>query len=161
MANGVFCLSSDEHRANAILTALRGAGFSTEISVLIEDHAESRDMSVKEDAVRGAKIGSVVGALLALTIPGIGPALAIGPLLAMMGGAAAGGVVGGLAGGSGVLGGVGLPTQVADRLQQGISKGEILISVHTDDPVRRQEALEIFRSENPDYIYEEKEREAA
>jgi len=157
MANGVYCLSSDEHRANAILTALRGAGFTSEISVLIEDHAESRDMSVKEDAVRGAKIGSVVGALLALTIPGIGPALAVGPLLAMMGGAAAGGVVGGLAGGSGVLGGVGLPHEVSERLRQGLSDGEILISVHTDNHTKRQRALEIFRSENPDYIYEERQ----
>ena len=156
MANGVYCLSSDEHRANAILTALRGAGFSSEISVLIENHAESRDMSVKEDAVRGAKIGSVVGALLALTIPGIGPALAIGPLVAMMGGAAAGGIVGGLAGGSGVLGGVGLPKEVEGRLRQGISDGEILVSVHTDDPVKRQKALDIFKSENADYIYEER-----
>jgi hypothetical protein len=156
MANGVYCLSADEHKANAILTALRGAGFNSEISVLIENHAESRDMSVKEDAVRGAKIGGVVGAMLALTIPGIGPALAIGPLMAMMGGAAAGGIVGGLAGGSGVLGGVGLPQEVAERLRHGISDGEILISVHSDDAVKRQKALDIFRSENAEYTYEER-----
>jgi hypothetical protein len=74
----------------------------------------------------------------------------------MMGGAAAGGVVGGLAGGSGVLGGVGLPKAVAKRLHQGVTDGDILISVHTDDPVKRQEALDIFRSENADYIYEER-----
>jgi len=139
------------------LTALRGAGFSSEISVLIEDHAESRDMSVKEDAVRGAKIGSIVGALLALTVPGIGPALAIGPLVALMGGAAAGGVVGGLAGGSGVLGGVGLPREVEREVQQRVSEGDILISVHTDDTVKRQKALDIFRSENAEYTYEERE----
>ena len=156
MANGVYCLCSDEHRANAILTALRGAGFSSEISVLIENHAESRDMSVKEDAFRGAKIGSVVGALLALTIPGIGPALAIGPLVAMMGGAAAGGVVGGLAGGSGVFGGLGLPKEVEEKVHQRIAEGDILISVHSDDPDERRRALDIFKSENADYIYEER-----
>jgi hypothetical protein len=155
MDNAVYCLCADEHRSNAILTALRGAGFSSEISVLIENHAESRDMSVKEDAARGAKIGSVVGALFALTIPGIGPALAIGPLLGILGGAAAGGVVGGLAGGSGVLGGVSLPKEVEDRLHYGVSDGEILISVHTDDAGKRQKALDIFRSEKADYIYEE------
>ena len=156
MANGVYCLCADEHRANAILTALRGAGFNTELSVLIENHAESRDISVKEDAARGAKIGSVVGALLALTIPGIGPALAIGPIVAMMGGAAAGSIVGGLAGGSGALGGGGIPPEVEKRMQQGVSDGEILISVHTDDPVKRQKAVEIFRSENAEYVYEER-----
>jgi hypothetical protein len=155
MANGVYCLSSDEHRANAILTALRGAGFASEISVLIENHAESRDMSVKEDAFRGAKIGSIVGALLALTIPGIGPALAIGPLAAMMGGAAAGGIVGGLAGGSGVAGGVGLPQEVQEKLKEGVADGDILISVHTDDPAKRKKAIEIFEVENAEYVYDE------
>ena len=160
MTSGVYCLSSDQHRANAILTALRGAGFSSEISVLIENHAESRDISVKEDALRGAKFGSVFGALLALTIPGIGPALAVGPLIAMMGGAAAGGVVGGLAGGSGVLGGVGLPREVEQRLHQGVADGDILLSVHTDDPVKLQRALEIFKAENAEYIYEERKAAA-
>ena len=64
MTTGIYCLTPDEHRANAILTALRSAGFSSEISVLIGDEAHSRDMSVKEDAVRGAKVGTVVGALV-------------------------------------------------------------------------------------------------
>lgn len=112
-------------------------------------------MSVKEDAIRGAKMGSAVGALLALTIPGIGPALALGPLIAMMGGAAAGGIVGGLAGGSGVMGGVGLPKDVETRLQQGVSDGEILISVHSDDPALLRKAVDIFKAENAEYIYEE------
>jgi uncharacterized membrane protein len=160
MSTGVYCLTADEHKANAILTALRAAGFSSEISVLIEDHAESRDMSVKEDAVRGAKIGTVVGALVGLMLPGIGQVLMIGPLLAAVTGAAAGGAVGGLAGGSGVLGGVGLPAPVQERLKKGISDGEMMVSVHTDDPAKRQKALEIFRAENAPYIYEE-ERKAA
>lgn len=155
MALGVFCMSPDEHRANAILTALRTAGLSSEISVLIGNQAESRDMSVKEDVTRGAKIGSIVGALLGLTVPGIGEALIIGPLLAALGGAAAGGAVGGLAGGSGALGRLGLPEEIATRMNQGVAEGEILISVHTDDPKKRQEALDIFHAEGAEYIYEE------
>ena len=155
MSNGVYCLCSDEKRANAILTALRGAGFNSEISVLIGDKAESRDMSVKEDAVRGAKIGSIAGALIALTLPGIGEVLVLGPLLASLTGAAAGGAVGGLAGGSGVLGGVALPEEVAARVKQGFSQGAILISVHTDDSSKRQRALDIFQTEDAEYIYEE------
>jgi hypothetical protein len=156
MALGVFCMSPDEHRANAILTALRSAGFGSEISVLIGNKAESRDMSVKEDAARGAKFGSAVGALLALTIPGIGEALIIGPLLAALGGAAAGGVVGGLAGGSGVLGRLGLPDEVASHLHRGVAEGEILISVHTDNPQLRRKTLDIFHAEGAEYIYEER-----
>ena len=160
MSNGVYCLTADEHRANAILTGLRAEGLGSEISVLIGNHAESRDLSVKEDALRGAKVGSIVGALLALTIPGIGEALIIGPLLAALSGAAAGSVVGGLAGGSGVLGRIGLPEDVANRIHQGVSEGKILIAVNTEDPSKRAKTLEIFRTENADYIYEE-ERKAA
>ena len=155
MSTGVYCVSPDEHRANAILTALRSAGFTSEISVVIGDHADSRDMSVKEDAVRGAKIGSVIGALIALTLPGIGQVLVMGPLLAALTGAAAGGAVGGLAGGSGAVGSAPLPEDVAARFNQGVSKGEILVSVHTDDPAKREKALKIFEAEKAEYIYEE------
>src|SRR5688572_22546526 len=155
MSTGVYCLTPDEHRANAILTALRTAGFSSEISVLIGDQADSRDISVKEDAMRGAKIGTIVGALVGLSLPGIGQALLIGPLLAALTGAAAGGAVGGLAGGSGATGGIGIPEEVSNRINEGVSKGEILIAVHTDDPTKRRRALEIMRAENVDYIYDE------
>ena len=155
MANGVYCMTPDEHRANAILTALRNAGFSSEISVLIGDQADSRDMSLKENAVRGAKIGTIVGALVALTLPGIGEALIIGPLLAALTGAAAGGAVGGLAGGSGAIGRIRLPEEVSNLINQGVSKGEILIAVHTEDPPKRRKALEIMNAENPEYIYDE------
>src|SRR4029453_12107091 len=143
MSTGVYCMTPDELRANAIVTGLRGAGFNSELSVVIGDHAESRDMSVREDAVRGAKLGSVAGALIALTLPGIGEILVLGPLLAALAGAAAGGAVGGLAGGSGALGRVGLPEDIAKRFDQGVSKGEILIAVHTDDPTKRHKALSI------------------
>ena len=118
MSTGVYCMTPDEHRANAILTALRNAGFSSEISVLIGDQADSRDISVKEDAMRGVKIGTIVGALVGLTLPGIGQALLIGPLLAAVTGAAAGGAVGGLAGGSGATGSIGLPEEISNRVNR-------------------------------------------
>ena len=155
MATGVYCMTPDEHRANAILTGLRNTGFSSEISVLIGDEADSRDISLKENATRGVKIGTVVGALVALTLPGIGEALIIGPLLAALTGAAAGGAVGGLAGGSGAIGRIGLPEEVSNRINQGVSKGEILIAVHTDDPAKQQAALTIFRNEKVEYVYVE------
>lgn len=155
MATAVYCMTPDEHRANAILTALRSAGFSSEISVLIGDQADTRDISLKENAVRGAKIGTIVGALVALTLPGIGEALIIGPLLAALTGAAAGGAVGGLAGGSGALGGIGLPEEVSNHINRGVSKGEILIAVHTHDPAKRRMALSIFETEKAEYVYDE------
>jgi hypothetical protein len=155
MSTGVYCMCKDEHRSNAILTALREVGFNTEISVVIGDNAESRDMSLKENVVRGVKFGSALGALVALALPGIGQALVIGPLLAALTGAAAGGAVGGLAGGSGAVGRAGLPPEIEDRLKHGLSKGEILISVHTSDPSMRRKALDIFRIESAEYIYDQ------
>jgi hypothetical protein len=75
----------------------------------------------------------------------------------MLGGAEAGGIVGGLAGGSGVLGGIGLPKEVEARIKQSVSDGDILISVHTEDPAKRQKALSIFRSEHAEYVYEQRQ----
>ena len=63
--------------------------------------------------------------------------------------------MGGLAGGSGALGSIGLPEDVAGRINQGVSKGEILIAVHTDDTARTRTALEIMRAEKAEYVYEE------
>jgi hypothetical protein len=154
MTDGVICICTSEPQANAILQHLRNAGFSSEISVLLQEKAETRNISVKEDAVRGAKIGSAAGALLALAVPGIGAALAVGPILALLGGAAAGTVVGGLAGGSGAFKPLGLPEDVSRRLHSRIGEGDILIAVHTNDPVELETAARIFRAEEAEEIYE-------
>jgi hypothetical protein len=161
MTEAVYCLCSSEPQANAILQHLRNAGFSSEISVLLQERAPTRNISVKEDAFRGAKIGSVVGALLALTVPGIGVALVVGPLLAALGGAAAGGAVGGLAGGSGAFKPLGLPDEVSRRLQNRISAGDILIAVHSHDPDERKTAARIFKAESAEEIYDQGGRRAA
>jgi len=157
MPDAVCCLCSSESQANAILTHLRNAGFGSEISVLLQDRSDTRDISVRENAVRGAEIGSVAGAVLALTIPGIGAALAIGPLAAALGGAAAGGAIGGLAGGSGAFKPLGLPSEAEDRLHRRIIDGDILIAVHSKDPHDLRRAAEIFRAEGAESIYPSEE----
>jgi len=154
VADAVYCLSPNEPKANAILTHLRSLGFGSEISVLLESDADTRNISVRENAVRGATVGSVAGALLALTIPGIGLALAAGPIMALLGGAAAGGVVGGLAGGSGAFAPLGLPQAVEARLRERLSAGDILIAVHSDDPEKLQTALDVFRGAEADFIHD-------
>src|SRR5215212_6600051 len=98
MNDTVFCLATAEPQANEILTHLRNLGFSTsEVSVLLHQR-ETKNISMKEDAVRGAEkgglVGSVLGALAgltALTIPVLGPLAVAGPLLSALGGAAVGG----------------------------------------------------------------------
>jgi hypothetical protein len=75
-------------------------------------------------------------------------------LIAALGGAAAGGVVGGLAGGSGAFGGLGLPEEVSRRFHEGISTGDILISVHSEDTVALQNALRMFREAGAEFVYD-------
>src|SRR5438046_4790272 len=103
MENTVYCVASTEPQANEILTHLRNLGFSSsEISILLKTK-DTKNITVKEDAVRGARKGGIAGGVLgalagltALSIPAIGPILVAGPFLAALGGAAVGGVVGGL-----------------------------------------------------------------
>src|SRR5262245_17514264 len=75
MTDAVYCLTESETKANAILTSLRSIGLSSEISVLLEPNVDTRNISVKEDAVRGAKIGGIIGVLAAVTLPGVGVVL--------------------------------------------------------------------------------------
>jgi DNA-binding transcriptional MerR regulator len=157
MENAVYCLASTEPQANEILTHLRNLGFSaSEISVLLKDK-DTRNISVKEDAIRGAEKGGIAGALgaLALTVlsvPVLGPLAVAGPIVSVLGGAVAGGVVGGLAGGSGALTPIGIPNHISARLEQKLHDGAILIAVHSSDPVRRDKAMRVFKSAGAEEI---------
>jgi len=154
MGNTVYCLVHSEPEASAILTHLRNSGFGTEISVLLQDRSDTKNISLKEDAARGAGIGSILGALVALTVPGVGAVFAIGPIVAAFGGAVAGGAVGGLLGGAGALKPLGLPDEVAKRLHHRISEGDILISVESEDPAKLRTAIRIVQSEGASEIFD-------
>ncbi|MGA7929795.1 MAG: hypothetical protein WCA20_27855 [Candidatus Sulfotelmatobacter sp.] len=78
-------------------------------------------------------LGGVLGWLAgigALAIPGIGPFIAAGPIVAALAGAGAGGAVGGIAG---ALVGMGIPEYEAKRYEGRVREGGILLSVHCDD----------------------------
>jgi hypothetical protein len=160
MENAVYCLASTEPQANEILTHLRNLGFSaSEISILLKDK-DTRNISVKEDVIRGAEKGGIAGGILGalagltvLTVPVLGPLIVAGPIIAALGGAAVGGMVGGLAGGSGALTHIGIPEADSARLQEKLHQGGILIAVHTSDPVRRSRALRAFKSCGADEIF--------
>ena len=77
----------------------------------------------------GGALGWLAG-IGALAIPGVGPLLAAGPILAALSAAALGAAVGGLAGG---LIGLGIPELEAKRYEGKILAGNILLSVHTED----------------------------
>src|SRR3989454_10291827 len=155
MAKAVFCIAKNEVQAEAIVNRLKTAGFSpNEISVLCPDKAGTRDFAheqhtkAPEGAVMGAGTGGVLGGALgwlvgigALAIPGLGPFIAAGPIMAALSGAAAGAALGGL---SGALIGMGIPEYEAKRYEGKIKEGNLLISVHAEDSDERARAKEIF-----------------
>jgi len=155
MAKAVIAIAKSEDQAVRIVEQLKAAGFSNnDVSVLLPDRAGSRDFAHEHHtkAPEGAATGAVVGGLAAgalgwlvgigsLAIPGVGPLIAAGPIMAALSGAAAGGAVGGLAG---ALVGLGIPEYEAKQYEGKVKNGNVLISVHTDDSKQRQIAKEIF-----------------
>jgi uncharacterized membrane protein len=77
----------------------------------------------------------------ALAIPGLGPFIAAGPIMAALSGAAAGAAAGGL---TGALVGLGIPEYEAKQYEARVKGGNILLSVHTDDRAQRTRVKEIF-----------------
>ena len=114
------------------------------------DFAHEHNTKAPEGAIAGAGGGGVIGGTLgllagigALAIPGVGPLIAAGPILAAMSGAAAGATIGGIAG---ALIGLGIPEIEAKRYDCKISGGNILVAVHVDD-VDRQKLAEVELTE--------------
>ena len=153
----VYAIAISEGQANQIVDSLTNSGFSSnDISVLFPDkettHEFSHEKNTKapEGAVTGAATGGVLGGTLgllvgigALAIPGVGPLIAAGPLLAALSGAAAGATVGGIAGG---LIGLGIPELEAKRYENRIAEGNILISVLAETGDQVSSAKEIFQN---------------
>ncbi len=123
---------------------LRDSGFrNVDISVLLPENIGSKDFAdekgtkAPEGVTAGASAGAVLGGALgwlvevgALAIPGLGPFIAAGPILATLAGVGVGGTVGGLAG---ALGGMGIPEYEAKRYEGRVKDGGILLSVNCDN----------------------------
>jgi hypothetical protein len=139
---------------NAVET-LESEGFRMEdISVLFpenqgtKDFAHEKGTKAPEGAATGAGTGAVIGGALgwlagvgALAIPGVGPLLAAGPIMAALAGAGAGGAAGGLVGG---LIGAGIPEYEAKRYEGRIKEGGILLSVHCDNSEWTRKAKDLL-----------------
>jgi hypothetical protein len=157
MATSVYGLAASDGQANTIVQSLTNAGFRLDdISVLFPDKASSRDFAhekntkAPEGAAAGGATGGVVGGALGwmagiglLAIPGIGPFIAAGPIMAALSGAAIGAAVGGL---TGTLIGMGMPEYEAKRYEGKIREGRILISVHADNGEWATKAKQVLKS---------------
>ncbi len=136
---------------------LRNAGFrSTDISVLFPDNVGNKDLAheknskAPEGATTGGLSGAVIGGTLrwlagigALAIPGLGPFIAAGPIMGLLGGIGAGATLGGIAG---ALVGMGIPEYEAKRYEGRIREGGILLSVHSDNSDWTKRARQVLES---------------
>jgi hypothetical protein len=151
-------LYPDRASFDAALDAFRAAGFrNSDISAVLPDRDRTtKDLAheintktpegVAAGAGTGAALGGVLGWLVgvgAIAIPGIGPLVAAGPIVAALAGAGAAGAAGGLVGG---LVGAGIPEIEAKRYAGRIREGGYLISVHCDDRDWAKRAEEILET---------------
>jgi hypothetical protein len=151
----VFGIAQTESQAVMIADNLNAAGFTAnDVSVLFPDKQGTKDFAheqhtkAPEGATAGAGGGAILGGALgwivgigALAIPGLGPFIAAGPIMAALAGAAGGAAIGGL---TGALIGMGIPEYEAKRYEGKVKEGNILMSVHTNDSKERERAKEIF-----------------
>src|SRR5881398_4103873 len=152
----VFCIAKSESQAERIVKRLQSSGFpNSEISILMPDTGGTRDIGhvkatkAPEGATTGAATGGATGGVIgllagigALAIPGVGPFIAAGPIMAALSGAALGATTGGLVGG---LVGLGIPEIEAKRYEQKLRAGNYLVAVDAKDSDEVDRAKEIFK----------------
>src|SRR6476620_7223012 len=157
MEKAVFGIAKTESQAANIVDQLKAAGFSNnDISVLFPDKRGTKDFAheqntkAPEGAATGAGTGGLLGGALgwlagigALAIPGVGPFIAAGPIMAALSGAAVGAAAGGL---TGMLVGLGIPEYEAKRYEGRVKSGGILLSVHCDDSEWTKKAKQILEA---------------
>lgn len=146
----VFGMYPTKAAAETAVDQLIAGGFSNQdVSVLMSDNRGVKDFAAEkntkapEGTAAGVGVGGVVGGTLgllagigALAIPGVGPLIAAGPIMAGLAGLGIGGAVGGLVG---ALVGMGIPEYEAKRYEGRVKDGGILLSVHceTSDEISR------------------------
>lgn len=155
MTTAVFGTAKSEEVARHIVDDLKNRGIVPDnISALFpekstsQNFAEEQNTKMPEGASTGAGLGGVLGGGLGwlvgvgtLAIPGLGPFIAAGPIMAALSGAAAGAAVGGL---TGALIGLGIPEHEVKHYEEKIGQGNILLSVQASDATEAEQIRQIF-----------------
>jgi hypothetical protein len=158
MAKAVFGIATNEGQAGGIICLLRAAGFSdTAVSVLYpEERSNERNTLASLGAATGATGGAILGifvgwmaAIGTIAVPGLGPLIAAGPILAALEGAAGGAAAGAL---TGALIGMGISELDAKLYEGNVKAGSILMSVKTEDSEQRIRATELFEAAGAESI---------
>jgi len=162
-SKAVFGIYIAREQAENGVDTLLSAGFSnSDISVLLPDKDSTREFAhdkatkAPEGTTTGATAGGVIGGTLgvlagigALAIPGLGPFIAAGPIMAGLAGLGAGGALGGLVG---ALIGMGIPEYEAKRYEGRVRGGNILVSVHCDTSDEIGRAKDILKGSGAEDI---------
>jgi hypothetical protein len=157
MKKSVIGIVETQIQAERIVDQLQQSGVASgDISVLFPDKRGTKDFAhehntkAPEGAVAGVGAGGVIGGTLgllagigALAIPGVGPLIAAGPLMATLSGAAAGATVGGITGG---LIGLGMPEYEAKSYEGKVRGGNILVAVHTENSDTEKRAKQVYEA---------------
>ena len=167
----VFGIYKTQEGASRGVEALRAAGFRlTDVSALIPANSGTKDIAheLNTKAPEGTAVGATSGAVLGgalgwlagiglLAIPGLGPFIAAGPIMAALAGIGAGAVTGGVVGG---LTGLGMPEYEAKRYEGLIKNGGTLLSVHCDDSDWAGRAKKILEATGAEDIASQSEASA-
>jgi len=159
----IFCITKSRPQTEIIIERLKAAGFNySNISVLMPETSSHHDIGhvkntkAPEGTATGAATGGIAGGVIgllagvgAIAIPGIGPFIAAGPIMAALSGAALGATTGGIVGG---LIGLGLPEIEAKIYESKLRSGNYVVSVHAHTNDEVDQVKEIFRSENAEDI---------
>lgn len=160
MKKAVIGIVDNRAQAESIVNELQHVGNIPlhDISVVLPDESTAgtpralvheQHSKAPEGAVAGASAGGLLGGTLgllagigALAIPGIGPLIAAGPVLAALSGVAAGAAVGGI---SGALVGMGIPEIEAKSYEGKLRSGNVLVAVHTESLDEQRRARDILK----------------
>jgi hypothetical protein len=168
----VFGIYKSSAQAEHAVDRIAAAGFShKDISVLLPDTQSSKEFAhekntkAPEGATTGVTTGGVVGGTLgllvgigALAIPGLGPFIAAGPIMASLAGLGVGGAVGGLIG---ALVGMGIPEYEAKRYEGRVKDGGVLLSVHCDTSGEISRAKDLLKATGAEDISSTGEKAAS
>jgi hypothetical protein len=118
---------------------------------VIETHKVEPHIHAAEGATAGAATGGILGGAFGLlagmgmiAIPGIGPLIAAGPLLATLSGIGAGGTLGSLLG---ILIGTNIPEKDTHHYLLGLKEGGVIITVHVRSEEQADFIMELFEKE--------------
>jgi len=158
-----FAIFPSRSEAEIAVNQLTAAGFSSQdVSVLMADKSGTRDFATEkntkapEGTTTGAGVGGTIGGTIgllagigAIAIPGVGPLIAAGPIMATLAGLGVGGTLGGVIG---ALVGMGIPEYEAKRYEGRVKDGGILVSVHCDSSEEVSRAKDILKGAGGDDV---------